>query len=116
MDQMTDATLNASWLAARQGVDPLRIEGRRRAGELLAIRDKARGEWRYPVWQFDDRGEVRPAVARLLELAKQNRIPAARVEQLLERKVGLVGGGRTVRELLVNGSADQALAEIRSAI
>jgi hypothetical protein len=113
---MTDATLNASWLAARQGVDPLLIERRRRAGELLAIRDEARREWRYPAWQFDDRGEVRPAVARLLELARQNRIPASQIQQLLDRKVGLVGGGRTVRELLVNGGADQALAEIRAAL
>lgn len=113
---MKDATLNASWLAARHGVDPLLIERRRRAGELLAIRDETRSEWRYPAWQFDERGEVRPAVAKLLELARQNRIPPSRVEQLLDRKVGLVGGGRTVRDLLVNGSSEQALTEIRSAI
>jgi hypothetical protein len=113
---MTDTALNASWLAARQGVDPLRIERRRRAGELLAIRDEARREWRYPMWQFDDQGEVRPAVARLLQLAKENRIPATRIEQLLERKVGLVGGGSTVRELLVNGGAEQALAEVRAGL
>jgi hypothetical protein len=111
-----EAALNASWLAARQGVDPLLIERRRRAGELLAIRDEARREWRYPAWQFDDRGDVRPAVATLLEVAREKRIPPARIGQLLERKVGLVGGGRTVRELLVNGGSEQALAEIRSAI
>jgi hypothetical protein len=113
---MTDPTLSGSWLAARQGVDPLRIERQRRAGELLAIRDETRREWRYPAWQFDDRGKVRPAVAKLLELARENRIPAARIEQLLDRKVGLVGGGSTVRELLANGVTEQALAEIRSAI
>jgi hypothetical protein len=112
---MTDTTLSGSWLAARHGVDPLRIERQRRAGELLAIRDEARREWRYPAWQFDDRGQVRPAVAKLLELARENRIPAARIEQLLDRKVGLVGGS-TVRELLANGGTEQALAEIRAAI
>lgn len=113
---MTDTALSASWLAARQGVDPLRIERLRRSGELLAIRDEVRREWRYPMWQFDEQGDVRPAVARLLQLAKENRIPAARIEQLLDRKVGLVGGGTTVRDLLVNGGAEQALAEIRSAV
>ena len=55
-----DTTLSASWLAVRHGADPIRIERRRRAGELLAVRDKGGGEWRYPMWQFDDDGEVRP--------------------------------------------------------
>ncbi len=111
---MTDTTLSATWLAARNGVDPVRIERRRRAGELLAVRNDAGREWRYPMWQFDGNGQVRPAVARLLELAKEKRIPSDRLEQLLDRKVGLVGG-TTVRELLMNGGADQALSEISSA-
>lgn len=111
---MTSSTLSASWLAARQGIDPVRIERRRRAGELLATRDEHGREWRYPMWQFDAEGEVRPAVARLLQLAKENRIPQDKLEQLLERKVGLVGG-KTVRELLLDGGADQALAEVRGA-
>jgi hypothetical protein len=111
---MTNATLSSAWLAARHGVDPIRIERRRRAGELLATRSAGDREWRYPTWQFDAQGQVRPAVARLLQLAKENRIPHDRLDQLLERKVGLVGG-KTVRELLVNGGAEQALAEVRGA-
>jgi hypothetical protein len=111
---VTDRTLNASWLAARHGVDPVRIERRRRAGELLAVRDRA-GEWRYPMWQFDDQGEVRPAVAELLAVARERRIPPAKLGQLLDRKVGLVGG-KTVGELLRTGGSEQALGEIRAAI
>jgi hypothetical protein len=112
---VTDATLSASWLAARNGVDPIWIERRRRAGELLALRDTARNEWRYPMWQFDDDGAVRPAVEKLLALAREQRIPPARLGQLLERKVGLIGG-KTVRELLMDGGSEHALAEIRTAV
>jgi hypothetical protein len=112
---MNETTLNATWLAARQGIDPVRIERLRRAGELLAIRDQARSEWRYPLWQFDADGAVRPAVARLLQVAKEKRITADRLEQLLDRRVGLVGG-TTVRELLADGGSDQALDEISAAI
>jgi hypothetical protein len=112
---VTERTLNASWLAARHGVDPVRIERRRRAGELLAVRDKAGGEWRYPMWQFDEQGELRPAVAELLELARERRIPPAKIGRLLDRKVGLIGG-KTVGDLLRNGGSEQALAEIRAAI
>jgi hypothetical protein len=112
---VSDATLSGSWLAVRHGVDPIRIERRRRAGELLAVRDQARGEWRYPMWQFDDDGHLRPAVEQLLAVAREKRIPPSRLGQLLERKVGLVGG-RTVRDLLMNGGSEHALAEIRAAI
>ena len=109
---MSNGTLAGSWLAARHGVDPLRIERRRRAGELLATREG--NEWRYPAWQFDSAGRVRPAVQRLLEIAKEDGIAHDRLEQLLERKVGLVGG-KSLRELLLNGGAEQALAEVRGA-
>jgi hypothetical protein len=112
---LSETTLGGSWLAAQQGVDPLWIERRRRAGELLAVRDPNRSEWRYPVWQFDADGHVRPAVAKLLELAREKRIPPARVGQLLERRVGLVGG-RTVRELLLADDSEHVLAEIRAAV
>ena len=111
---MTTTSLSATWLAAQHGVDPVRIERRRRAGELFATRENGGREWRYPMWQFDTDGQVRPAVARLLQLAKENRIPHDRLEQLLDRKVGLVGG-KTVLELLVNGGADEALEEVRGA-
>ena len=112
---MKDTTLSASWLAVRQGADPIRIERRRRAGELLAVRDKGGGEWRYPMWQFDDEGEVRPAVQKLLEVAREQHIPPAELGRLLDRKVGLIGG-KTVRDLLMNGGSEHALAEIRAAI
>jgi hypothetical protein len=110
----TDATLNATWLAARHGVDPLLIERRRRAGEMLATRDETSGEWRYPMWQFDAEGRLRAPVERVLQVAKENGIPPDRLEQLLERRVGLVGG-TTIRELLLAGDAEQALAEVRGA-
>ena len=109
---MADTTLTGTWLAARDGVDPLRIERRRRAGELLATREQ--DEWRYPAWQFDAEGRVLPAVQRLLQMAKDDGIPHERLTRLLERKVGLVRG-RTLRELLLEDGCEQALAEVRGA-
>jgi len=93
------ATLTGSWLAFRLGVDPVRIDRMRKAGELYGVRSDS-GEWHYPSWQFDAEGKTKPAVAQLLEAAREQRIAGEELTQLLERRVGLVGGGKRVRELL----------------
>jgi hypothetical protein len=108
------ANLTGSWLATRFGVDPLKIEAMRRAGELYAVRNGS-GEWRYPSWQFEADGKTKPAVKRLLAAAHEERIDALRLDEVLERrKVGLVGG-HSVREALLNGGEARALAEVEGA-
>ena len=70
------ANLTGSWLAFRLGVDPVRIERMRRAGELYAVRNDS-GEWEYPGWQFDAAGELKPAVAEFLASARREKIAPA---------------------------------------
>jgi len=107
------ATLTASWLAARSGVDPVRIERMRRAGELHAVREPGSTEWVYPAWQFEADGKTKPAVARLLRAASEQRLNALKLDDVLGRRFGLVEGER-VRELLLNGGVERALAEVRA--
>ena len=105
--------LSGSWLAQRFGVDPLRIDRMRRDGELYAVRNGT-GEWKYPSWQFEADGKTKPAVRRLLAAAHEERIAQLELEALLDKRVGLVGG-KTVRELLLDGGEEQAIAEVRAA-
>jgi hypothetical protein len=105
------ANLTGSWLAFRLGVDPVRIERMRRAGELYAVRNDS-DEWEYPGWQFDAAGELKPAVAEFLASARREKIAPAELTDLLERRVGLVGGKRVI-DLLLNGGEQRALAETR---
>lgn len=106
------ASLTGSWLAARFGVDPVRIERMRRAGELYAVRSPGSDEWHYPAWQFEADGTTKPAVRRLLRAAHEQGMSASELDELLERRVGLVEG-RTVRELLLDDGEERALAELR---
>ena len=68
--------LTGTWLAARSGVDPLRLEELRRSGELQAVRDPRSGEWVYPARQFEADGTTPPAVAVLLGAARAERLRA----------------------------------------
>ena len=109
------ANVTGTWLAARFGVDPLKIEAMRRSGELYAVRANGSSEWRYPSWQFEADGKTKPAVKRLLAAAHQQRIDALELDEVLERrKFGLVGG-HSVRDALLNGGEARALAEVRGA-
>ena len=103
------ANLTGSWLAFRLGVDPVRIERMRKAGELYAVRSD-NGEWEYPAWQFDAAGKTKPAVAEFLASARKEKIAPSELTDLLERRVGLAGGKR-VRDLLLNGGAKDSPAE-----
>ncbi len=95
------ANLTGSWLAVRLGVDPVRIDRMRKEGELYGVRCDS-GEWQYPSWQFDEAGKTKPAVTRLLDMAREKRLSAAELTELFDRRVGLVGGSR-VRDLLAHG-------------
>ena len=96
------ANLTGSWLAFRLGVDPARIDRMRKSRELYAVRSDS-GEWLYPSWQFDEVGRTKASVTRLLDTARSEHIASAELTQLLDRKVGLVGGKR-VRDLLLAGA------------
>lgn len=107
------AALTASWLAARWGLDPVAIEVDRRAGQLFATRREGEDQWRYPAWQFDDEGAVKPEVAQVLTAAREARVPPARLDGIFQRRSGLAGG-RTLLDSLRAGDPAPVLAAIRA--
>jgi hypothetical protein len=104
--------LTASWLAARWGVDPVALEVQRRAGELFATRDPGSDEWRYPSWEFDEEGRLRPEVARVLAAAREARVSPAQLDELFRKRLGLAGGG-TMLDALLDGNAAPLLEAMR---
>ena len=107
-------SLPATWLAARLGTEPERIELRRRRGELLGFREPGGQEFLYPVWQFDRDGSPYPWVARILEAARDAEVAEDRLYEILCMRSGVVGG-RRVADLLVEGDEEAALTAIRTA-
>jgi hypothetical protein len=108
-------TLPAPWLAARQGVDPTRIDAMRRAGELIAVRDTGSTEWLYPSWQFEG-GKPRRDVARITAEARAAGIDETALYDLLTAPMGLAGGDRRrLVDLLLEGRTDEVVASIRAA-
>ena len=110
---MTDA-LSASWLSTKWGVDTVKINAMRRAGELLAVRPAGSQEWRFPAWQFGPDGTVRPEVERVLAFARDRGVPPERVPELLDRRSGMTGGGR-LRDDVVEGRVEHVLDVIATA-
>jgi hypothetical protein len=106
--------LTGSWLAARLGTQAGRITAMRRAGELYGVRRGTTQEYVYPAWQFDRFGRVRPIVPRLLAAAREAGVREHELRPLLERRLGLVGGGRRIAELVREGEDEQALAVFRA--
>ena len=106
-------TLTASWLGTRWALDPVAVDMRRRGGELFAVLDSAAGEWRYPVWQFDEEGNVKPEVARVLAAAREAHIGSDRLGAILNRRAGLAGG-RTLLDSLLEGDDRAVLAQLRA--
>ena len=45
---MADDALSGSWLAARLGIEPRKLDTMRRGGQVLAVRSPGSQEWRYP--------------------------------------------------------------------
>ena len=106
--------LSASWLSTKWGVDTVKINAMRRAGELVAVRPAGSQEWRYPAWQFDPDGGVRPEVERALGAARARGLRPEQVGTLLERRSGITGGER-LRDDLLAGRVDHVLAAIAAA-
>jgi hypothetical protein len=105
--------LPATWLAARMAIDPARIDGMRRAGQLIAVREPGSTEWRFPAWQFD--GDTpRNGVERVVTTARTAGIDDARLYDLMTQPLGLREGGSRLADLLVEGREDDVVAAIRS--
>ena len=66
-----------------------------------------------PGWQFQDDGNVTPAVARVLAAAREAGISPGQLGQNLKRRAGL-SGGRTLLDSLRDGDEQQVLAALRS--
>ncbi len=106
------SALTASWIGARWAIDPVALDVRRRAGEVLALREPGVDEWLYPGWQFQDDGNVTPEVARVLAAAREAGISPGQLGQNLKRRAGL-SGGRTLLDSLRDGDEQQVLAALR---
>jgi hypothetical protein len=106
--------LSASWLSTKWGVDTVKINAMRRAGELVAVRPAQSHEWLYPAWQFGPDGQVRPEVARVLAAARDRGLRSEQVYALLERRSGMTGGDR-LRDDLLDGRVDHVIAALATA-
>ena len=105
------SALTASWIGTRWAIDPVALDVRRRAIEVLAYREPG-SEWLYPGWQFEDDGNVKPEVARVLAAARESGIGLERLAQILNRRAG-IAGGKTLLDLLAEGDDRSVLAELR---
>jgi hypothetical protein len=106
--------LSASWLSTKWGIDTVQINAMRRAGELLAVRPAGSHEWRFPAWQFGSDGRVRPELERVLAAARERGVRPERLDELLERRSGMTGGGR-LRDDLFEGRVEHVLAALTTA-
>ena len=106
------SSLSASWLGARTGLDPSRLETMRRRGELLAVlRD---GEYVYPPWQFGADGQPLPTVPRLLTTTRAAGLSDERVAALLGARAGLTGD-RCLGDALRDGNIEHVLSVVLAA-
>ena len=112
--RLAGEALTTSWLAVRLGIEPLRLNAMRRAGELLAIRPPGSQEYLYPAWQFDAARKPLPVLPRLLGAAKKAGIDELRLHELMQTKAGLLGARRLV-DVLREGGDEHVLAAIESA-
>ena len=106
------SSLSASWLGARTGLDPGRLETLRRRGDLLAVlRD---GEYVYPPWQFGADGQPLSTVPRLLATTRAAGLSDERVAELLGARAGLTGD-RCLGDALRDGNIEHVLSVVLAA-
>ena len=109
---MTQA-LSASWLSTKWGVDTVKINAMRRAGELVAVRPERSQEWQFPAWQFDN-GKPRTGIARVVAAARDCGLDDAKLYAVLTSPLGLRDEGRTLVDLLLEGREDEVVTAVRA--
>jgi hypothetical protein len=106
------SSLSASWLGARTGLDPGRLEALRRQGRLLGV-PSANG-YDYPAWQFGADGQPLPALAHVLAASRSVGMSDERVAELLNTRAGL-GSDRRVGDALRDGNVEHVIAVVLNA-
>jgi hypothetical protein len=109
-----DRALTTSWLAAKLGTQSGRIETMRRTGQLYAIRRPGAQDYLYPSWQFDENGRPLPFIERLMRTAREAGLDDRELEEVLNRRAGLVGGRRVV-DLIGSGAEEHVLDVVEAA-
>jgi hypothetical protein len=102
--------LSASWLSARLGLDTVRIETMRRAGELIAVRPEGSLEWLYPAWQFRA-GRTREGVSRVVSAGRAAGLDENGLYDALTMRMGL-RADRRLADLLAAGEVDRVVAAL----
>ena len=110
---MRDGALTTSWLAARLGMQSGRIDAMRRTGQLYAVRRPGEQDYLYPSWQFDDSGRPLPFVERLIRTAREAGLDDRALEEVLNRRAGLIGGRRLVD--LIGAGGEEHVREVVAA-
>ena len=108
-------SLSASWLAVRLGMEPLRLEGMRRAGELIAYRPEGAREHYYPLWQFDEEWRPLPIVPRLVREARERGLDDDRLYGVLTARSGMSAGRGRLADSLREGRDEHVLEAMRLA-
>lgn len=86
-DTIIRESLSGARLADRFALQPAQIEARRRAGELLGVRNGR--DYHYPAWQFNGGGKALPQVKALVAAARASGISDSELCELLTRRVGM---------------------------
>ena len=110
---MDSNAFTTSWLAARLGADPARIEARRRARELFAVPTAGGLDHLFPAWQFGPDGEPLSSVEPLLAAAREAGMDDSQLYAFLNRRAGV--GGPRMWEFVRDGRVDYVISSMRSA-
>ena len=103
--------LTGSWLAVRLGIEPVKIDAMRRAGELIAVRRPDSTEWLYPAWQFSGT-KPRPVVIRIVSAARESGLDESGLYEVLTAPRGIRGDSRLL-DLVVEGRDEDVVEAVR---
>jgi hypothetical protein len=112
--RVAEDSLSASWLAVRLGVEPLKLEAMRRAGELIAYRPEGSREHYYPLWQFDEEWQPLPIIPQLVREGRERGLRGNRLYEVLNARAGATGSSR-LGQSLREGRFEHVLGAIRAA-
>ena len=112
--RVAEDSLSASWLAVRLGVEPLKLEAMRRAGELIAYRPEGSLEHYYPLWQFDEEWQPMPIIPQLVREGRERGLRGNRLYEVLNARAGATGSSR-LGQSLREGKFEHVLGAIRAA-